>query len=124
MKDVRPQPAPLEERVRILEGQVEMMSGEFAQSQETRRLLLGDLQLAEAKHITVYSIVMDLAEGEGVSSDNSLAHYKARLQFWQDHFLRKIEESSPKLAAEMDDRTIDEVNTVESYPSIFEEPPA
>jgi hypothetical protein len=122
MKDVKPQPAPLEERLRVLEGQVCAMAEEMSQSQETRKLLFGDLQLAEAKHITLYSMVMDLAEHEGVSTEKSLAHYNTRLQFWQDHFLRKIEESSPELAAEIDDRTIDECNTEKSYPSIFEEP--
>ncbi len=76
----------------------------------------------DAEIATLRSIVIDLAEHAGVSPKELQKHYDTRFRYWHDWFLRKVEETSPSLAAEVDKRGIGECGVTDSYPPLFDPP--
>src|SRR5437868_4292875 len=58
----------------------------------------------------LFDIVRDLAEHEGISEGDFQNHYLLRYRYWLHQNLKRTEETSPGLAAEMDTRTQDELD--------------
>jgi hypothetical protein len=114
---------PLEERVMELEETITELGQLVVKMRETRNLMLRDTQKDRASFKALTSIVMELAVKAGVAPDKLNEHYKTRFTFWHANILAKIETSHPGIAAELDDRTIDNCNTARDYPSLFDDPP-
>jgi hypothetical protein len=106
---------PLEQRLELLEKLVSSLCD--LNTADSRNELMDD-----AKVMAIYSIVQELAEKAGVDSERFLKHYEIRFRWWHDYYLRRAEDSSPALAAELDPRTLAQAAVSPTYPSIFDEP--
>jgi hypothetical protein len=73
--------------------------------------------------MALFSFVQELAQHAGVSADNFLKHYEARRRYWYERHLEMTEDMYPAIAAELAQRTVEEVDTSEHYPSMFDPPP-
>jgi hypothetical protein len=63
------------------------------------------------------------AEREGISTDDFLKHFGVRQRWWHQHYLQRIEETNPSLAAELDIRPQDVCDVDSDYPPLFDSPP-
>lgn len=77
-----------------------------------------------SKVMALFSFVQELAQREGVSEDDFQKHYEARCRYWYGQYLHMTEDSDAAVAAQIDDRTVREVETSEDYPSMFDPPPS
>ena len=103
----------LEEAVEALHQLVNTMSD--LPISDSRNELLDD-----ALVMALLTIVLDLADRAGVSSDTFRKHVEIRRRWWHDFYLRKAEDVSAEGAAELDWRTVEQANVGDSYPSIFD----
>ena len=106
----------LEKRVDDMQSLLKLMS-----EADTARMT-NDLT-KDAQVMAIYSIVQDLAARAGVKTDDFLRHYEARFRYWHDRHLLWAEGVDSGLAGKLDARTLEQVSTAQSYPSIFDPPP-
>ena len=111
------------DRITLLEARVEALKKglEWQQAIDTEDLK-GE-QMTDAQFMALYSIVMELAERLGLSSDSFSKHYQTRFRWWHDHYLRRVEDSNPALAAEIDPRSVSDSDVSPTYPPLFDSPP-
>jgi hypothetical protein len=72
-----------------------------------------------AKVMTLWSLVKELAEHEGISPEDLNTHYNLRYKFHQAEALGDAEDQNPELAAAVDTRPQQSVPTGEPYPPLF-----
>ncbi len=105
----------LEERIATLENLVSSISD--LQTADIR-----NEQIDDAKMQSLYTIVQELAEKAGVPIEKFLKHYEIRFRWWHDYYLRRAEDVSPALAAQIDIRTVEQADVSPTYPPLFDEP--
>jgi hypothetical protein len=106
----------IEDRVKLIEDLLSAMS-------RSEIVDLSNDQMEDARTVTLYSLVQELAERAGISTAEFHRHYQIRCRWWHDYFLRKAENMDPSLAAELDTRAIDECDVSGNYPPLFGPPP-
>lgn len=93
-------------------------------------ITLGDQAVAEstneakefAHFEALLTVVQELTLHEGISREEFLKHYDSLYQHSLDQYLQKLEETSPGFAAEIDKRTIAEIELTESSTPLFPPP--
>lgn len=105
----------IEDRLLLLEKIVMGMD-----ERETVRMSNGLMD--DAMAMALYSIVSELAQAAGISSDAFFQHYQIRFRWWHDYYLRHAEDLSSGLAASLDPRTIEQANVPLTFSSIFGPP--
>jgi hypothetical protein len=92
---------------------------------------LGELAVVEsgvmakdlANFEALMTIVQELTQHEGISRQAFQRHYDSVYQHCLERYLHKLEETEPRHAAEIDKRTIAEIESTESLSPLFPEPP-
>jgi hypothetical protein len=74
-----------------------------------------------AKLLALRSIVQELAVSAGVSPERADATFQRRIHYYLDCLHQMSEQRDKGLAAQTDDRNLDEIPTDDVFPSLFDE---
>jgi hypothetical protein len=74
-----------------------------------------------AKLLALRSLVQELAVSAGVSADRADATFQRRILYYLDCLHSIAESRNAGLAAQTDDRTLDEIPTDDAFPALFDE---
>ena len=102
----------LKARVKALEGVVAKIL-----AVDTLKLTRFEKDLAGFE--ALFDLVRELAKHEGISQEEFQKHYDIRYRHWHDENLRKLEETDPSLAAEVDTRATSEADIPDVIPPLF-----
>ena len=109
----------LETRVRELERKWKTLDGVIDALQNLDAKTIGMTILVEAKCLALHSLVKELAQQQGISSETFNSHFEKRVAFWHDYLLRKIEDLVPGLAAAADSRLAVDPDIETQDPPLF-----
>ncbi len=74
-----------------------------------------------AKLLALRSLVQELAVSAGVSPERADSTFHRRTLYYLDCLHQMTERKDASLAAQTDDRNLDEIPTEEGFPSLFDE---
>jgi hypothetical protein len=75
-----------------------------------------------AKLLALRSLVQELAVSAGVSPDRADAAFQRRILYYMDCLHRMAEGRNAGLAAQADDRSLEEIPTEDVFPALFDDP--
>lgn len=111
-------------RLGFSEKRLDDFMGLLEQQSTDRETRMGFEEEQSARFWALYQIVIELAEREGVTRDDFGAHFMLRYRLLHDQALARSRQIDAGYAARIDRRTLEEVPTYESCPSIFDPPQA
>ena len=82
----------------------------------------GHMELLSSGHATreaLLQFTQEVAAREGIPVDLFVSRFEAAIHWHRDRFLRAVEGVDPQIAAQLDDRNVEEIPTEELPPCIF-----
>jgi len=112
----------LEQRLQAIEQRLSQTEAVRAdQSAAERRKISWEIR-DTAKLLALRSLVQELAVSAGVSPERADSTFQRRTLYYLDCLHQMTERKDASLAAQTDDRNLDEIPTEEGFPALFDDP--
>ena len=102
-----------------IERRVASIEQLIAESEKLRTMTRSDQMVQDSRYWALHSMVKELAMRAGLSEDLFLHHFDLRKNHYHDRFLRGAESVAPGRAAELDERTLDDIPTEDGFPPML-----
>jgi hypothetical protein len=111
-------PEQLAQRLQSLEEFISLLPPYFSDLTESDTYHISELVKACARHLTLQSIVEEIAQHLGISSENFQRQVEIRTRFYHDYLLHLAFRDWPELVKKIDDRPLNAAKP-DSFPPMF-----